>query len=182
MLNDLILSTIKLSACYLLSKNLKLGWLISIAATVLKIMILQSIDLKVLAYGKVIGLVISMIAWKKWKDQDQKKRQHPQSIFSTPTQFIAFGGLIATLTIYLLTQQNDHIEMVICLLNYTAYGLAVYRKRECWAIWIAYDILLAHLFLEKHMILSAITTCLYIPIALCGNQKWSQREKQLQAY
>ena len=179
---DLILASIRLLACYLLSKNLKSGWLISITATILKIAILQSINLKILAFGKLMGLVISIFAWKKWKNQEQEERSHPQSIFTSPPQFIVFSGLITILTAYLLIQQNDHIETVICLLNFSAYGLAAYRKRECWVIWIAYDILLANLFFEKNMILSAITTYVYIPIALLGSQTWSHQKNPLQAH
>ena len=179
---DFILASIRLSACYLLSKNLKSGWSISITATILKIVILQSINLRVLAFGKLIGLVISIFAWNRWKKQEQEQRSHPQSIFNTTSQFIAFSGLIAVLTTYLLTQQNDHKETMICLFNYSAYGLAAYRKRECWVIWIAYDILLANLFFENNMILSAITTYVYIPIALLGNQTWSHQENGLQAH
>ena len=179
---DLILASIRLLACYLLSKNLKSGWLISITATILKITILQSINLKILAFGKLMGLVISIFAWKIWKKQEQEERSSPQSIFNSNPQFIVFCGLIAILTAYLLMQQNHHLEMVICLFNFSAYGLAAYRKRECWVIWIAYDILLANLFLEKNMILSAITTYAYIPIALLGNQTWSHKENPLQAH
>ena len=103
-------------------------------------------------------------------------------MFSTTPQFIVFSGLIAILTTYLIIQKNDQLEIIICLLNYSAYGFAAYRKRECWVIWIAYDILLANVFLEKNMILSAITTYLYIPIALLGNQQWGHQRNPLQAH
>lgn len=179
---DLILTSIRLSACYLLSKNLKSGWLVSITTTILKIAILQSINLKVLAFGKLMGLVVSIFAWKKWKKQDEEKRSNPQSMLTSKPQFIIFSGLIGILTTCLLLQKNDHMETVICLLNYSAYGLAAYRKRECWVIWIAYDILLANLLFEKNMILSAMATYLYIPIALFGNQEWRQQSNPLPAH
>ena len=99
---------------------------------------------------------------------------------SIPTKLIQnklaskiINALTIILTVSLLIKKTLYQEIIATILNLLATYLAAFRKKECWILWIAYDILLADLFFRNHLILSASTTLLYIPIAFFGQSKWN---------
>lgn len=172
MIFDLALSSIRLYTCYLLSKNQKSAWLISCSITLLKVFLLQAVDLIFLAYGKLFGLFVGLFAWQRWKRQDQNAQSSPSPLLKGSWIHECCIAVVVILFGLMCPRKSFHIQVYICAINYLAYLLAAFRKNECWILWIAYDVLLAHLFFSRGLFFSGLTTALYIPIALLGSQQW----------
>ena len=170
MITDIALTAIRLTSCFMLANKMRSAWLLSICGAVLKIIILNSLALHILASSKCITLVLSIYAWLRWKSTPGEQKQ---AEISPKWLYI---GLISICLIGFLNQKiwlsTISSQVVLSVLNLSAYLFAANRKKACWIVWIIYDILLIRLFIDESLYLSAIVTFLYIPIALFGNQKW----------
>lgn len=176
---DLILSICRLSAFYYLIKNHRFAWPLTLSITLYKIFILYQINLKALALSKCINLVISSIAWKKWQQQDHFGTNNPSNILTgNQLKFI----WVVCLTIMMIQSYNPatlNMENMTAILSILGYCLAAYRKRECWTAWLIYDCFMLYILVDKKLYMSALTTCLYIPIALVGNMQWKRQSQSV---
>lgn len=145
-----------------------------IATTGIKIFIMHQIGLSLLASSKALTLCIGFYAWVKWNHQEKVQRTQPTGIFNFTGNIVLLFFLILPLNIKYALVTNYNLELWATAINFSAYCLAAYRKNECWIFWIAYDCILISLLIEKQMYLNALTTLLYLPIALSGNHNWKK--------
>lgn len=171
MITDITLTVLRLTSCIMLANKMRSAWLISMCGAILKIIILNTLQLNILAISKCVTFILSIYAWLRWKSPTPTEQKKPK--ISHKWQHV---GLISICLMGFFIQNiwlsSFNIQVVLSILNLTAYIFAANQKKACWAVWIVYDILLIGLFIDKSLYLSAIVTMLYIPIALFGNQKW----------
>lgn len=169
MITDITLTVLRLTSCLMLANKVRSAWLISMASSVLKIVILNTLQLHILASSKCITLILSLYAWFRWQHIPLRKKETAMD----STWIIILLIVIGPTCFYLLnTWTVDNFQVILSTLNLFAYLLAANRKKACWVVWIIYDILLIGLFINQSLYLSAAVTLLYIPIAFFGDRQW----------
>lgn len=171
---DLIIATLRIGNSVLLACNNRYSWPVSLLVSIVKIGVLYQGGLGVLASGKIINLLICLGAWCHWTRQDARQRSAPSCLlhFKHSSQIVCVIMLLAI--VFVMQQQWSHLEGVIAALSTCAYIMTAMRKKECWTLWILYDLLLITLYWEKAWHLSAITTVIYLPIGFYGHRTWQK--------
>ena len=177
MIADLLLTTLRLLTCFMLAQRIRSAWLLGICSSVYKISILSAIDCKILASSKCLTLLLSGYAWFKWGNKDHVATEHPDHKIGSAHLLIAGICLLSVVATHTLVRAVD-LQTIIGAVNLLAYYMAAHKHRSCWTVWIVYDILLICLFVEKKLYLNAVTTILYIPIALSGHHFWTINHKK----
>ena len=175
---DIALSLLRLVACYLLSAKKRNAWLLILSTALVKIFILFQIGLPILATSKIITVCLSGFAWIRWHDSESDQVSKERLVMRYGAYIIVFTlGLLTMLSLSGDNRINREILVVFC--NLSGYALATYRRKQCWPVWIFYDLLLIDTFLKMGMLLSASVTMLYMPIAFYGIYRWDKPKLHL---
>tara|TARA_B100001989_G_scaffold252478_2_gene234676 strand:- start:3369 stop:3905 length:537 start_codon:yes stop_codon:yes gene_type:complete len=168
---DFILSVLRLVACYLLVVKNQAAWALILITNLFKILVLYKIGLPLLSISKLMTSCLSCVAWCFWHQEPQKWPKWANvAIDGYAYVSIVTLGFMSMLMVAGSSFVDKEVLIVAC--NLTGYLLAAFKQRFCWAAWVIYDLVLIDVFLQLGMILSAMVTMLYLPLALLGAYKW----------
>lgn len=153
------------------------NWPIGIANNVLYVVVFLQARLFADMSLQVAFAALGAYGWYAWLRRDA--RSETLRVSRTPAlAWIVCGVAVAALTAILaryLARVNDaapFLDALTTTLSLGAQYLMTRKYVECWAVWIAVDVISIGLYAYKHLGLTALLYAIYLAMCVVGARDW----------
>ncbi|QLE79276.1 nicotinamide mononucleotide transporter [Francisella sp. Scap27] len=175
---DFCTMIINLLCTFLLASFLTIGWPVGILGLIMSSVLFGLAGLYADMYLQIILLCFFFYGWFDWSLERSNKSLKPKvfkSLLFWPliiVTIICFSFLVAQALITFTDSTTPYLDSFTSVSSLVCVLLAAKKYIENWFIWIVVDSVYVFLYIYKDIPFAAITTFVYLIIAIYGYKHW----------
>lgn len=177
---DFFTMIVNLLCTFLLASFFVAGWPVGILGLIMSSVLFGLAGLYADMTLQLILLCFFCYGWLTWsssKSNEDSKPKFFSSILSWPLivcAILIFSFIVAQLLIEFTNSTTPYLDSFTSVASLVCVILATKKYIENWLIWIVVDSIYMFLYLYKEIPFAAITTFVYLIIAIYGYKHWKK--------
>lgn len=144
---EIINCILTIISVYLLSKEDKIGWIVSVAVCLTMAYIYYDKELWYQCGIQFIFLIQSIIAYLKWDKKVNESIKNANGI----TIILVYLGISLLSLVWVKNNFLSYTDLTLMFISFIANHLLIYKIKSSWYLWLVYDII-------------SIALCLYLEL------------------
>jgi nicotinamide mononucleotide transporter len=173
------------------------SWPIGIINVVLSFFLFYQVQLYPDMFLQLFFFVTNLLGWWRWKhpkkDEEDGKKELKVSLLTkqwmvgmasaTAAAALLLGWLASDLhnllpLLFSKPSASPYLDSLVMVLSIVATYLMVQKKVECWALWIAADLIATYLYFIRDIKLYSLLYFIFCFIAAYGLRNWNHQLKK----